>query len=133
VQLALTRNGCDIRMLVDTDHVNQRRAFLKNNQIEQYEKCVTENMTAQRNKTVGMSKYCFTQLQIPEQLWPANMQFYLQNPQMKQQFDLAQQKLIQEIEAALVFDETKPCLTKEEALKHIRFMEEQKMEAVKTI
>lgn len=47
-------------MLNDTDHINQRRAFLKNNQVDQYEKCVIDNLTALRNKTVGMSKYCFT-------------------------------------------------------------------------
>lgn len=61
------------------------------------------------------------------------MQYFMQNPQMKQQLDAAQQQLIQEIEAGLVFDETRPCLTKEEAIKHITYMEEQKMEAVKTI
>lgn len=41
------------------------------------------------------------------------MQYFMQNPQMKQQLDAAQQQLIQEIEAGLVFDETRPCLTKE--------------------
>ena len=47
--------------------------------------------------------------------------------------DAAQAKLIQEIEANIKYDTTKPLLSKELALKYIRTMEEKKIEAVQEI
>lgn len=62
-----------------------------------------------------------------------NMQAYMQNPQTKQQMDAYQASMIQEIENGISYDLNRPCLSKDDALKHIRFMEEQKMDAVKNL
>lgn len=109
----------------------KRRQLLKEDKMQEYEKCISESETNFKMKMMAVQQHVLGQLKLQPKDYQMSMSYMQNNPMLKQKLQETQNQALDPLEET--GDESKAVLTREDALKCLKRMEEDKMTSIKIL